>query len=647
MRSMHTIHNRLFLLFLSCMMALLIIGGFLYYQKTTSIIHAKISDMAEKNISQTVGLFDLLLEGYDSITKSLNSNFELLRLLEARERPAEPTISGIHERTITNIMGAVFYSRDDIVGIHIITNAGKIYNYEKHFAGVIDMNYASTDWYSKLRQSTGEMVWLGLHQGSVINHMQKESVFVFGRQLYNLSTHKPIGIMFIETDPAPILAALSNVTISPNSRVYIADKEDRIVASTEKEGGLLPLFNDLPRPEGDEILVDDRTDELIVAGKAAMADWTVLGLTPKADISSEIDETRQYVFFVIIALVILSAALATLISRNIASPLKLLIREMKQVEMGNFRGSVNVKSFEEINSLVASFNRMVYRMDELIEGITLSSISEKNAQLQALQSQVNPHFLYNTLDMIYWMLDERENDRLGRVILALSHMFRYSSDWEEASKTTLRQELDQMRHYMTIIESRLEGRVSADIRVDSQWLDIPLPKMTIQPIIENAVKSGLEPLDHPGVLRLYTEAKDQELHIVIADNGIGIAEETLEQLRESLRERYPSRSDAGAAGSWGAAGPAGSRSKGTAGGPEGFRDNGPGTGVPASPQGNGSAAGGSAQSRSGGLRRGIGLPNVHRRISLMFGEAYGLRIESRQGEGTTVIIAIPLPTKGG
>ncbi|NEW07440.1 HAMP domain-containing protein [Paenibacillus sp. SYP-B3998] len=614
-RGLHSIHNRLFLLFLTCMMVLLLIVSFLYYKKTTDIIHSKISDLAEKNISQTVGLFDLLLQGYDSVTKSLNSNYEMLRLIEDREANKDPALSVINERTITNILGAIYYSRDDIVGIHVITNAGKNYNYERRFAGVIDANYSTSDWYQKLTDSSGEMVWLGLFQGSVINRLSDDPLFVFGRKLYDLTDHRMIGVMLIETNPQPILAALSNVTISPNSRVYIVDREDRMIASTEKEQVKLPSFSGLPRPQTDQIIVDDRTDQLIVAAKAKMSDWTVLGLTPKGDINAEIVKTREYLYIVIVILIILSTALASLISRNIASPLKLLIREMKQVEMGNFKGSVTVKSFEEINSLVSSFNRMVNRMDELIERITLSSISEKNAELQALQSQVNPHFLYNTLDMIYWMLDERENDRLGRVILALSHMFRYSSDWEEASKTTLRQELDQMRHYMTIIESRLEGRVSTEIHVAPDWLDAGLPKMTIQPIIENAVKYGLEPFDQPGVIRVSTEVREQELRIIISDNGVGIEESVLLQMKETLR-------------------------KGTA-TMDAHAD------YQQDTDGRCSSSSDSLSSASKKIRRGIGLTNVHRRIILMYGDIYGLSIQSKQGEGTTVTIAIPLPRKGG
>jgi len=601
-RGKHSIHSRLFWMFLSSMMTLLILVSVVYYQKSTNVIYTKISDLAEKNLSQTVGLFDLLLEGHYSITKAINSNFELLRLLQARETEENPATSANLERMITNIMGAVFYSREDIVGIHIITNKNKLYNYEKRFAGVADMDYQSADWYKKLKSSSGEMVWLGLSEGSLINSMQRDSVFVFGRMLFDLTHYTTIGVVLIEMDPAPIMAALSNVTLSPNSRVYLVDNNNRVITSTERSGAELPSFVGLPRPKNDELVIDKRSDELVVSAKTAVTDWTIFGLTPMEDINAEIIQMRSYLIGVIAAVIVLSTILASLISRNLSSPLKLLIREMKKVELGNFTGSVNVRSFDEVNSLVASFNRMVQRMDELIERITLASISEKNAQLQALQSQVNPHFLYNTLDMIYWMLDEKENDRLGKVILALSHMFRYSSDWKEASRATLRQELDQMSHYLTIIENRLMNRVQTDVQVEAEWDQIFLPKMTLQPIIENAVKYGLEPLARDGILRVYTEADEagKELRVIVADNGVGMDEETLVRLRSQLSDTAPS------------------------------------------PRGSGIQ-----QSESKELRQGIGLPNVHRRLVLMYGESYGLRIDSKLSEGSTVTIVLPLQENGG
>ncbi|OAB44910.1 sensor histidine kinase [Paenibacillus antarcticus] len=587
-RRFRSIHSRLFFLFLTCMTTILIIVSFLYYSRSLDIIHSKISDIAQKNISQTAGLFDLMLEGYNSVTKSLNGNYELTRLLQ--ETTNNPAVSVINERTITNIIGATFFSRKEIVGIHIITNAGKVYSYERQFGGVIDINYEQKEWYLKLKASSGNMVWLGFYPSSPVNRMQQDTVFVFGRQLYDLTAYKSIGMMIIETNPAPITEALSNVSISPNTRAFITGKDDHIIAKGEQEGEF-PVLNNLPKPSnGHKIIVDDESDQLIVAAKTSLADWTIYGITPKSDLNAEINQTRLYLAIVIIALIIVSTVLASLVSRTIASPLKLLIREMKKVELGNFSGSVNVNSFDEINSLVSSFNRMVHRMDELIERITLSSVSEKNAQLQALQSQVNPHFLYNTLDMIYWMLDEKENERLSRVILSLSQMFRYSSNWGEASQTTLGQELEQIRHYLTIIEIRLDGRLETEINVSEEWLDVILPKVTIQPIIENAVKYGLEPLGTPCKLQVFAEQHGHELHISITDHGLGMDEETLRQVRESL----------------------------------GMNAN---VAIESIDQ----------------PRRGIGLHNVHARINMMFGEAYGIRVESHRGQGTTVTVVIPIP----
>lgn len=608
MRRLNSLHTRLFLLFISCMLALILAFSILYYHRITGIIHSQTQEMAEKNISQTVDLFDLLLKGYDSITKSLNSNYEMLRLIKERDN-SQDAVKVINERMITNNIGAVYYSRDDIIAIHVITNGGNTYNYERRFAGLVDANYDDKEWFQKLRNSSGEMVWLGLFQGSVLNAMMEDPVFVFGRQLYDLTDHRNVGIVVFETDPKAILSALSNASLTPNSKVYITDKNNRIIASTNQDAMAL---NDSMSTEGPELDVAAASlNQLVVSAKPQLADWTVLSLTPRSDVSARIDQTRQFLIGMIIALIILSIVLATIISRNIASPLKLLIREMRQVETGNFSGSLTVHSFEEINSLVSSFNRMVNRMDELIERITLASVSEKNAELAALQAQVNPHFLYNTLDMIYWMLDERGNDKLGRVVLALSHMFRYSSDWEEASRTTLRHELEQMRQYMTIIESRLNGRVQTIVEIEEQWLDWQVPKMTLQPIIENAVKSGLEPLNRQGIIRVYTVMEENEFHLVIEDNGVGMDEATLARLRHSLAE--------------------GTLAVGR--GIPGYAVKGDKRGVDREP----SPAPG---------RRGIGLPNVHRRLVLQFGEAYGLRVDSESGRGTTVTIAMPRLEQG-
>ncbi|MDK8182196.1 sensor histidine kinase [Paenibacillus sp. UMB4589-SE434] len=612
-RGFRTIHGRLFILLFISMMSLLLIVSVLYYKRATDLFHTKISSIAEKSVSQTVNYYDLLLKGYDSLTKSITGNLDIQRLI-ADTRVTDSALRMINTRTITNLLGAIYYSRKDIIGIHVMSYTGSFYSYE-NYINAIDQSYASSPWYRQLKQSNGELIWLGVYDQSIIDRMETRSVFAFGRQMYDLTQHKPIGIVLIEMDSAPIMSALDNLRLSANSDVTILARDGVVVASTKgsstsksdptaMDRGLAPsnsyakLANLLLSRD---VLVNQQMDYMLVAAKPTMADWIVYSETPEKDLNVELDQTKNYLLLVISILIVVAMALAIFVSRTISSPLKRLIHEMRRVERGHFKGELQVQSYEEINILVSSFNQMVNQMDELIERVKVSSISEKNAQLQALQSQVNPHFLYNTLDMIYWMLDEKENDRLGSVVLSLSHLFRYSSNWEDSSQVTLREELEQMRHYLTIIASRLEGRLSLRIHIDEQYLDAPLPKMTLQPIIENAVKYGLEPLPVEGKLNVYCQASDQALYIIIQDNGIGIVANRLTELQEALRQV---------------------------------------TLQAVKPDTEPAAA--IAMERKG--RKGVGLLNVHRRLVLMYGENFGIQLDSTEEKGTTIRLSMPLPS---
>ncbi len=590
-----TIRSRIFLIFLFCMLGLLLIVSLVYYQRATDQIRDKVGVIAEKNISQTVGLFELMLKGYDSVTKSLNSNGELMKLLQ--NPSSDRTVEGVNlERRITDILGAIFYSRNDIVGIHIVTYRGKVFSFDRSVGAAV-REYPQEEWFTELKQSTGEMKWLGVYPDSLMSGNINRPVFAFGRQLFEFTALKRIGIVLIETDADSIVSALSNASLGPGSSVIIRGQDgDDIIRTNPTQDVMDTVPPGWPGPlKDDQVILSEREDALITAARIRTADWTVIGITPKEDLKLELKETQRFLLSVIIILVVAAIALATFIARSFSSPFKRLIQQMKQVELGNFKGQVHVQSYQELNVLVGSFNRMVHQMDDLIERIKLASLSEKHAQLQALQSQVNPHFLFNTLDMIYWMLDERENDRLGKVILSLSQLFRYSSDWKEASSVPLRRELDQLRHYLSIIEVRLGGRVQTVIEVDERWLDIEVPKMILQPIIENAVKYGLEPLNQSGMLRIRSEENNGSLSISVQDNGVGIDADTLLSLTQTLNDS--AASDHG-------------------------RD-------------------ALAEIASG--RGGIGLENVHRRIRLMFGEGYGIRIESELNLGTTVILTIPIP----
>ena len=387
------------------MAGMLLVVSILYYNRTTVQVHDKVSHVSQQNVTQTVALFDLLLKGYDSLTKSVTGNTDLTRLL-GKEVVTSPAIDYINERTITNIIGAIYLSRDDLVGIHILTDSGKVYNYG-NYTSAVSVDFEQTDWYQRIRESKGDMVWLGVYDHSIIDQVESRPVFTFGRVLYDLIDHKPYGVILIESKPITILSAMNNLKIGNNSQVYLMSGDGGII-STTAPSGKFPDHLELPHPTNQGGAIVKKSEGLlIVASRLPFADWTVISTTPDVDLNLELVQTKRFLFIVVIILILLSALIASFVSRTLSSPLKRLIREMKQVEIGNFSRTLEVTSYQEMNILVASFNHMVIRIGELIERVKKSSVSEKNAELQALQTQVNPHFLYNTLDMIYWTLDEK------------------------------------------------------------------------------------------------------------------------------------------------------------------------------------------------------------------------------------------------
>jgi|GEM_PF-84649 Predicted signal transduction protein with a C-terminal ATPase domain len=645
-RIFRTFRARLFILLIISMISLLSIVSYLYYRQASAQYHNKVTEIAEKNVKQTMQVYDLLLDNYNSLSKSLVGNADMLRILP-QTHTDNPALNIINERAVSNIIGTVFYSREDIVSIHVFTQTGAVFGFA-NFLNIVDPDYAQRDWYNRIKQSDGSMVWLGAFKHSLTDQTVAQPVFAFGRLLFDLTAHKPLGVLLFQMDASAAMSALGNMRLGPESDVFMMSEDGRLLASDDPEeispvpwnqhaqdnfstdtlrtsnaienakniermtsntldvNGTKPahlqalelLLSLHENVTPSEVVFDQRANELIVASKANEVDWTFISRTPNSNMNVEFNQTRQFFLMVISILVLVSIAIASFIARTITMPIKRLVHEMRQVEIGNFRGVAHRKStYEEIDILVSSFNQMVRRMDDLIQREKESSGREKQAQLQALQSQVNPHFLYNTLNMIYWLLDEQENDKLARIVLSLSHMFQYSSEWEENSLSTLGEELEQIRHYLTIIEARLEDRLTADIVVAPEWLDVQLPKMTLQPIIENAVKHGLEPSYKPGILTVRAEAEGQRLHITIADNGVGMDSEALSQLRQAL-------------------------------------------GQPAVEEP-------SIESAQQGItgRKGIGIANVHHRLVLMHGESYGLSADSKEGVGTTIIVTLPLPPR--
>lgn len=299
------------------------------------------------------------------------------------------------------------------------------------------------------------------------------------------------------------------------------------------------------------------------------------------------DEYQQFFMTMIRVLVIVFAVLLILtaylsyhIPLSITHPIRELSETFDQVTKGDLTVKSDVRSGVEAIMLSDSFNAMIDKINELLDQVTKEQIRLRKAEFQLLQSQINPHFLYNTLDAIIWLAESGDQKKVVSMVGSLSEFFRTSLN-QGKDIISIREELQHVRSYLEIQQVRYQDILEYEIHMPEEFYECLIPKITIQPLVENALYHGIKNKRGAGRIVISGQNKESDFIIQIEDNGIGISKERLIQVRDGIRYKVPTETDI------------------------------------------------------------YGLYNVNERIRLNFGEKYGIFIESAYGEGTRVSILLP------
>ena len=361
-------------------------------------------------------------------------------------------------------------------------------------------------------------------------------------------------------------------------------------AVTDRDGNDLYIYPEMGNEEWRELSVS------FAAGKAAeenncfIRDYemensglTVRFYNDKTEILKELDILQEVLIRVILLSITLIIAGSLLLTRVLLEPIKKLHRNIEKMEKGDFHIRTEVKGNDETADMCRAFNQMAERIDVLINQVYTTQLKEKEAIIASLQSQINPHFLYNTLDMIKCMVEMKGVYEAGEMITALSDLFRYAVQNKEPM-AELKEELHNLEQYMLIIRARFGEKIDYIIDVPEELYSYHILKICLQPIVENAINHGLARQSEAGKILVFIRKSEDMLRIVVKDTGIGMSADKLFLLRKELDSK------------------AGEFSKEVS---------------------------------------GTGLKNINDRIRLYYGERYGMVIDSKEGKGTTVALLLP------
>lgn len=312
--------------------------------------------------------------------------------------------------------------------------------------------------------------------------------------------------------------------------------------------------------------------------KSEYTNWIYLFSIRTKVLYSGIEIVSNWIIVVTVLFTIIGIVLSRVIARNISKPLIHVIREMRRIETKDLAVNLDYDGNDELASFTATFNNMMNRISQLIVRDSELQRMKHELEMRALQAEINPHFLYNTLEAINWIGRLNRVDEICDITTMLADIMRYSID-RKKDIVTVREEFEHIKKYMGIQRIRHGEKLSFFMEIPNEILDTRIPKLTLQPLVENAIVHGFENKLEIGKIKILGKSIDERIHITIADNGCGIGKEKLDLLLSQEGQK---------------------------------------------------------------TRNGIGLFNVHQRIRLLFGEPYGLDIHSVEGKGTSIAVILPV-----
>lgn len=441
-------------------------------------------------------------------------------------------------------------------------------------------NRVSTGWLSLVDKGRGRLVWFGM------DPRYPDSIIAIRHVRLIDHSFSHAGYLMVQIDKKYFELTESNGNADNNSSEMMGlfDAENQTITSDfSKEVDVEKMLN-----QGDETVALDGERFMAIEKKSEMTGWKIIILTPIKYAAEGISILRTVIIVSILVGGMLFLILTFILSTMITRPILNLIKVMRNAKFGTLKPIPVTSKTMEINELNNTYNQMVGSLNELIDVVYQKEIVQSRTELKALQAQINPHFLFNTLEAFYWALDEKDEEELADVVIAMSGLFRYViSHADEDEWVTIGDELEHAQRYLKIMDMRMIDRLAWKVESEENCRSVPIPKLLIQPLVENAILHGVEQRIGAGtvVVRVEPSERTGYTRIAVTDNGPGMDEGKIRALYAAMDKGQHQTS-----------------SKGT----------------------------------------GVGISNVERRLLLYYHlETKGLEIKSEIGSGTTVAFEIP------
>jgi two-component system sensor histidine kinase YesM len=573
----------------------IISSGIFYYYSSVGELKKQTLQLLDTNSTQITRTIELYIEDMEKLSLSVFYDSLVQHVLSHPEETNEAEDASLNQQITSHLLN-ISIPWPSVQGIYLYPTDNKAMTYySAKRSPFVGNTIAEEPWYPYIETYTQSpyLLWPTMKENTITN-FQDIKVFSLIRQINQIPTGKKIGYMKMDMDVNVMkdLVSYREYGDAQDSSLFIVtDQGNVIYASMDEWTG--KVLDGIPVAD---LIGKSTSGSLTWQGKSYLygsyrsedTHWTTLILKPMNSITSRLKEIRNTVMSIESLILVLVIVIAWFIATGITRPLRTMITTMRHVERGDFtvRAS-HSDNRNEIGQLGKVFNQMVDSMQTMISRVYVAELREKDARLLALQAQINPHFLFNTLNILKSLGRKGATNDVVEVTESLAHLFRYSlHDWH--GNVALSEELNLIQSYIKIQTYRFQDRFTYEQHIPEGLLHARILRLTIQPLVENAVVHGLEQRKSGGLISVQVTANADTLEILVSDNGVGINRQTQELLNQNFAEIdiHSSNTDS--------------------------------------------------------EHMGIALLNIQKRLHLIHGNQYGLSFLPKPDGGTIIRLAVPL-----
>lgn len=535
---------RMMIWFVLCNLLLVSVMGWLFFRSSARVLEQEVENYTAKTLEQATRTLDTNLTGIRSSLMVLASNQTLTECMGAR---LDVTEQFALERNLWELTQNITLFQPIIQDMLMLGNNG----YYNNLSGRKDLSWEydffSADWYRQAVDTGGSqsMKMLPLYTQDYYNafvhkNRARQQTAAMSVVVRDSNRQRVIGAVICTFDLAEMGAQLMSSNYEKSGRIALMETDGTIITQNDNSGTgehlqLAPeRLTEIAKGTSGRFYADiNGRHHIILYETSSVSGWKLVSYIPLAEIHAHTDIIKASIFQALLLSLVMNLLVAFVVSLLFHRPLNRLLGALDDIQEQVLAMPPEDYTYEELNQISARFSALLERLQDFIQRDYQSRILLQKSQFSALQNQINPHFLFNTLQLLQTEILCENTQESYRIILALSRILRYTI-YDTASHVTVRQETDYIRDYLDLFVRKFDGRMSVEYHLPEVAMACEIPKLILQPVVENSIRHGFGDAPREGLLCISAGYTDDLLHIIVRDNGAGIPPARLEELRRSL-----------------------------------------------------------------------------------------------------------------